>query len=378
MIRSANLMHLTLNMGAGGIENLILTMARHLDPQRFTLSVGCLDSGGVLLKELSSLGCDTFVLSRKEGLDFGLIFRLAKKLRKKNIHILNTHNEAAHFYGCFAGLLARTPVVINTEHSRHYIDGHWRRRLEKKILSIFTHKIVVVSKELQEKSIVRDKIPEKKLEVVLNGIDLGRYTDRNVTKNSSVQGYLRNEFGITATNKVVGIVGRLHPVKNHELLLRALRHIVVVKGEDVSLLLVGDGEQRETLEELAGSLGITNNVHFLGYRQDIPEILQSLNTLVLCSHTEGLPLTLLEAMAAGVPVVVTTGANKSGVIKHGENGLVADPTVESLAAMIIETLDKKISKKLIVPARDLVIRKYSIATTIQHYQALYDQLLNKV
>jgi len=374
----ANLLHLTLSMGAGGIENLIMTMARHIDNQRFTMSVGCLDSGGVLLQEISSLGCNTFVLSRRGGFDFRLILQLAKILRERKIHILHTHNQAAHFYGCLAGKLARTPVIINTEHSRHYIDGHWRRRLEKKGLSFFTDKIVTVSQELRQQSLVRDKIAEKKLEVVLNGIDLSFYNSSGSLQNCSVSENLRQELGIPKSSKVVGIIGRLHPVKNHELLFRSLRHIVFEKQIAVSLLVVGDGELRKTLEDLAESLDIVDNVHFAGYRQDIPQIMTLLDVLVLCSHSEGLPLTLLEAMAAGVPVVVTEGANKSKLVRHCKNGLVADATVESLATMIVDSLDVQVSEKFIPSARELVFRKYSILTTIDRYQGLYDQLLYKL
>jgi len=373
---SANLLHLTLSMGAGGIENLIVTMARHLDNQRFTLTVGCLDSGGILLEEVRSLRCDTFVLSRQGGFDFRLILQLAKILREKKIHILHTHNQAAHFYGCLAGLLARTPVIINTEHSRHYIDGHWRRRVEKKVLSFFTDKIVTVSRELQHQALEKDKISANKLEVVLNGIDLSPYRESNFAC-SSCGHHLRDAFGILPEKKIIGIIGRLHPVKNHELLFKALQVVRVQQQMPVSLLVVGDGELRRTLEELAVTLDIADSVHFTGYRKDIPEILSILDALVLCSHTEGLPLTLLEAMAAGVPVVVTRGANRSGIVQHGRNGLVAEPQVENFAQVIVEILASETREMLIDQARALVFGEYSISTTIEQYQSLYDNFLDK-
>lgn len=374
---NTNLLHLTLSMGVGGIENLILSMARLLDKQRFTVSVGCLDSGGILLKEVNSLGCETFVLSRSDGFDLRLVVQLAKVLRARKIHILHTHNQAAHFYGCLAGLLARTPVVINTEHSRHYIDGHWRRRLEKKVLSYFTDKIVNVSKDLLENSISRDKIAPQKTNLVLNGIDLSFYAASPPNLSLSERAALRAEFDIPEENSIIGIIGRLHPVKNHKLIFEVIQHIVVKRQiTAVSLLVVGDGEQKIYLEELAKSLSITNNVHFAGVRQDIPAILSIVNVLVLCSHTEGLPLTLLEAMAAEVPVIVTEGANKSELIQHGKNGFVADSTIASLAPIVTELLGSANNEKIVNAAKALVYRQYSIDTALTKYQDLYDNLLS--
>ncbi len=373
----ANLLHLTLSMGAGGIENLILTMARHLDQKQFNLTVGCLDSGGILLKEVSAMGIDTFVLSRNDGLDVPLIIQLADILRKRRVHILNTHNQAAHFYGCLAGILARTPVVINTEHSRHYIDGHWRRRLEKRALALFTDKIVTVSKELQHKTILKDKIPQSKVEVLENGIDLSLFRTSGIKNNFSNQSKLRDAFGIPQRHKVIGIIGRLHPVKNHALLFKAIQSMVVDHRISISLLVVGDGELRQTLEEMAVTLGIKENVHFAGFRQDIPDILSILDVLVLCSHTEGLPLTLLEAMAAGVPIVVTDTANKSELVQHDVNGLVADPTVASLSRMLARIFKDEVSEGLTRRAKKLAFSEFDITTTIERYQRLYTQILIK-
>jgi len=373
-MQPANLLHLTLSMGAGGIENLILNMARHLDNTRFTLSVGCLDSGGVLLEEIKSIGCDSFVLQRQAGLDYRLVLQLAKILHDRKIHILHTHNQAAHFYGCLAAFLARTSVVINTEHSRHYIDGYWRRRLEKRFLSMFTDKIVTVSEELRRQSLVRDKISNKKIITIVNGIDLKSYT-KNVPCGQSKEGLaLRLEFGIPRDNKVLGIIGRLHPIKNHALLFDVIHNILNKQQAPVSLLVVGDGELRQPLEDLSRSLGIINNVCFVGYRQDIPEILSLLDALVLCSHTEGLPLTLLEAMAAGVPVVVTASANKSGLVRHRINGLVADSTVASLTEMIDMALKINLVDTLVKKAKETVFQEYSINLTIKQYQHLYENI----
>jgi glycosyltransferase involved in cell wall biosynthesis len=366
--KKSNILHLTLSMDSGGIENLILTMARHIDKDQYSMVVGCLDSGGVLLAEVEKLGIDTFVLSRKPGFDLGLVFRLAGILRRKNISIVHTHNQAAHFYGTLAALFSPVRSVITTEHSRHQIDGHWRRRMEKKILSYFTSTIVEVSEELKTASIERDKVSAEKIEVIVNGIDIEMYSAPSTRLNSIKKEYRVGDFAVT-----LGIVGRLHPIKNHTLLLSAFKELKEFSLSSVQLLIIGEGELREELERECSELGITDFVTFCGYRNDIPELFSIIDCLVLCSHSEGLPLTLLEAMAAGVPIVVTTGANRSRIIENDKNGITVESTPSSLAVGIMRALSQK---ECLVPCGRETVQHYSVTTMVEHYQNIYCSGMN--
>lgn len=366
-----NVAQITLSMGQGGIENLLISLVENQASEHFKTYVYCLDYGGELLPKIESLVVLTRVFKRKPGIDWQLIVALAKCFKKDDIDIVHTHNEASHFYGCLAALLVRKPVVVNTEHSRHYVDGHWRRRLEKKLLSFVTKKIIAVSDELLTASIERDWISPKKLTVVANGVDLKRF----LTRPRSELIKLKQELGIQPNVKIITIIARLNPIKNHALLLDAFA-LLCRTTPLLNLLIVGDGGLRSELEKLSNKLGIANQVTFLGNRSDIPELLAITDVLVLCSHREGLPLVLLEGMAARVPIVVTQGANRSGVIKNQISGFVCEACTEQLAENILYAVDSKTTPNTVDNAEAVVNQDYSIAKTVSLYETIYQKVLD--
>lgn len=359
--------HITLSMMQGGIENLILSLCDGMDRTRFSFYIYCLDSGGDLIRNAEEMGIRTRIFSRRPGIDFGLIFQIGKQLKNDGINIVHTHNEAANFYGCIAGRMSKVPVIINTEHSRHYIDGLWRRRLEKRFLSFLTNKMVIVNEELKNISLSRDKISPSKLEVIVNGVDVEKFSQTTINEGEII----RANLGISLNAKVVIIVARLHPIKNHFLLFDAVQQIAR-EFASLIVLVVGDGEERTKLEGLAIKLGIQNNIIFLGVRTDIPQILKASNVMVLCSQTEGLPLVLLEGMSAKVPIIVTCGANKSGLINDRENGFVCTDTPSDLAKIISGIFSGTVDTSFVkANAYNTVLQCYSIQQTINKYEQLY-------
>ena len=360
---------ITLTMGQGGIENLIISLARVANPEHITYRLYCLDAGGELLAEAEKLGMQARIFNRSPGIDWRLIFTLTRSFRDDGLDVVHTHNQAAHFYGTLAARVAGVPIVINTEHSRHNIQDHRRRRFEKRMLAKITTTMVTVSEELRQLSINNDGIAPDKLAVILNGVDILRFDD---VQDDAVAA-LRLELGIPATAKVLSIVARLHPIKNHLLLLQAVK-ILTEDYPDIRLLVVGDGDERKNLEQLTEELGITRNVLFLGNRSDVPLILKASDVAVLCSLTEGLPLALLEAMAAQTPIIVTNGANRSGLIEHGINGLVAGDQPQELAAAISLCISEKNKYiDMTTAAYNQVILHYSIEKTARDYFNIYTQ-----
>ena len=169
------ILHITLSMDTGGIENFIVNFARKIDRARFNMTVGCLDYGGVLLNEIKHLGHSSFVLCRRPGFDWKLILKLARIFRKEKYKIIHTHNQASHFYGGLAARLARVPCLITTEHSRHNTGTKLRRRIEKGLLYRITDNWVTVSRELAQVASDRDGLPIGGITIVPNGVDLKRF-----------------------------------------------------------------------------------------------------------------------------------------------------------------------------------------------------------
>lgn len=367
--------HITLSMGTGGIEHCICHLAKALDRRSFEMSIGCLDYTGALFETIGQLGIDTFVEHRKPGLDWRLILRLTAFFKAKQYHIVHTHNQASHFYGGIAAKLSGIPILITTEHSRHYIDSSRRRVLEKKFLYQLTDKWVTVSNELYQQCIQTDNLKSGKLCMINNGVPVDdNYFSWEPKENLNIK---KVELGLPADSKIIIMVARLHPIKNHALLLESF---AIEKNQltDTHVLLAGSGKELDALKKLSQKLEIENRVHFLGDRQDISQLLKISNLFVLCSHSEGLPLSLLEACAARLPVLITDSANKAGFIEHQENGIVVDSNKLTLSKALVSMLAESDKlKKLTEVGFQKVSSRFSLTAMARSYERLYLSLARK-
>lgn len=376
MSSKSKIAHITLRMEPGGIEQLIVNFARNVDADQFEIKVYCLDGGGVLLNDIHAIGFESAVLNRQPGFDWRLIRSLARLLHRDGMDIVHSHNEGAHFYGALAARLARVKGVITTEHSRNYIEDRLVvRRMEKRVLSMITDRWICVSRELADISVHEDGLSPQKVTVLTNGIDIDRFIPPPDAE--AVLAALREEIGLSPADKLVLMVARLHPIKNHDLLIRALETLKGVM-DDVHLLFVGDGELKNDLMALADSLGVRERVHFLGYRPDAERFLWLSDIFVLCSRTEGMPLSLLEALAAKTPVLITEGANRAGLIADGVNGKVVAGDAAALAGGMREILQSpEVWRARSEEAFAVVQQRFSLKSMVRGYEAVYRKLLRK-
>ena len=366
--------HITLSMAPGGLENVIVNLTRETNKKLFKVMVGCLDSGGELLDKINAAGFESFITGRKAGLDWQLIPRVAKLFVKNKVHIVHTHNQAAHFYAGIAAKLAKIPILITTEHSRHNTEGMWRRQLEKKILCRISDKWITVSDEMALQSIEQDGLPEGKIHVIKNGVNFSHFNANEKSKMMEAPG-LKRQLGLPEDCRVIIMVARLHPIKNHSLFLESFAGILE-RCPNTHVLIVGDGECLHDLILQSKMLKIDNNVHFLGYREDVSNLLKLSDVFVLCSKTEGLPISLLEACAAEVPVLITNHANKAELINNGVNGTVVTNDKKSLSKGLIEILENYHHNKVMaIKSAELVKNEYSLSNMAKKYDALYMGLL---
>lgn len=366
-------MHLTPSMGHGGIEHIIASLAIQLK-KSYRTSVCCLDNighVGDILRDQKKV--EVFCLDRKPGTDYRLIYNLARLLKDKSIDILHMHNEAALFYGAISAFIARTPVTIATEHSRHFIDEKPIRSIEKHCMSWLVDQIVCVSDELKEKSISMDKVKRTKLRTIMNGVNVQFIASKRLLSTK-----VRLELGILEQQVVIGTVARLHPVKNQHLLLHAFAKLCA-DGMDSRLMFVGDGPLRRNLQELAHLLQVNEKVIFLGNRSDIAELLAAMDIFVLCSFTEGVPLTILEAMSAGLPVIATNVGVNSKLITNGQNGIIVPSNdLESLQEAICALMkDSHLRQRMGQKALKKAIQNFDQKNMIANYDSLYSSLLRK-
>ena len=238
--------------------------------------------------------------------------------------VVHTHTAKAGAVGRTAARTAGVPAVVHTFHG-HVLRGYFSPPVEfffrsvERTLARMTDRIVTLSPALKADLVGMGIAKPEKIDVVPLGMNLDPLLDC-----ASRRGELRSELGIRPDQPLIGIVGRLVPIKNHRLFLEAARSMVD-SGNPARFVLVGDGALRDSLQALAGELGITERVHFLGWKQDMVPVYAALDLLALTSDNEGTPVAVIEAMAAGIPVVSTAVGGVPDVIRNGETGWLVPP-----------------------------------------------------
>lgn len=360
-----NVLHIVLGLEIGGLEKFVLDLVRdcqkHVAPQ-----ILCLQKKGSLGEEIS--GVPILELHASDGFKFSSVLDVARIIKKSNVDIIHTHNPAPHFYGALAGFLTGVPV-LNTKHGRNY-PGSRKKVFLNRLSTVLTSKVVPVSHEAADVCRSIEKIHEKKIHPIWNGVDVGTFSPGNGDKR------LLATLGMSQDDQVVGIVARLSPEKNHSCLLRAFAK---VKNdlEGGRLLVVGDGVLRGQLESEAKSLGIGDRVVFAGSRHDVPGLLRECDIFALSSKTEGLPLTVLEAMACGLPVVATDVGGISEAVLDGETGFLvsSDDCIAMGSSLKALLKDAVLRRKMGAAGRKRVEKYFDSRMTAQRYVDLYRAVL---
>lgn len=361
----------------GGIMTHLLALVKGTDPERFNHLVAC--PPGSLADTLAAADVPTLTIPLHGELspaaDLAAFKTLVRLLKAHRINILHAHGSKAGLISRPAAVAAGVPAVVMTMHNSIFYSGRncWISRLAaaaEGFLSRYTGGIITVSEALRREMIGRAKVSPDKVVTIYNGIQPERYRkapDRN---------YLRAVAGIPPDKKVVGTVCRLAPQKGVGFFLKAAAELTS-RHEETVFLVVGGGPMREQLEREAARLNLRGKVFFTGERQDVNRIMPCLDIFVLSSVTEGFPLTVLEAMASGCPLVASRTGGIPEIVDDGVNGLLVNPgDVSGLAGAVSGLLaDPEKCRKLAGEARRRVEQNFTekemAAQTGALYQALY-------
>jgi glycosyltransferase involved in cell wall biosynthesis len=369
------LLQLIDQLGRGGAEMLQLTFASGLDHTRFELHIAALRprSDVTIVPELRALGLPVTEFNLQSTYDLRALREITAYLRRHRIDIIHTHLPGADIVGRLAGFRTRRPVVstIHNVLADFAIEPRRRRVLERLTAHLWCRKLVVVSDLFRREIADWFGFPLARVPAIPNGVDTGRFARGPDFDRAAVKQALVGSSGPLITS-----VARLYPQKAQHHLIRAAR-IVLDARPDVRVALVGDGPLREPLQAQINDLGLADKIILTGFRPDIPDILAASDLFTLSSAWEGMPVSLLEAMAAGCTAIATEVGGVAQVVTPGATGLLVPPgDPPALAAALLRCLDDPpYARQLAAAGRAWVIQEYGMRAWVAKWERLYLQEL---
>ena len=359
-------LHAVLSLDPGGLERVVVALVRRARLQGQEANVLCLERTGALAKIVEAAGGRVVCAHKPPGLKFGTIRAVNSQLDSLRPNIVHTHQIGALFY--VGGACQRTGIpVVHTEHGKHYggIRARWLGRLAARRAD----RLICVSDDIAESAVRRRVFPERKVQVVPNGIDL-RPFDTPLNTES-----LRRSLNIPSGAVVLGTIGRLAEIKRHELLVRAFAR-VRSNHPDAHLVIVGDGPLRDELSGLSSRLGVGQWVHLVGYQEEPQSFLRAMDVFCLTSRSEGMPLVILEAWAARVPLIASRVGGIPELVEDGQTGLLFCSGDEQDLAQTISKLlgSAELRVALVARAREAVEGKYTQERMCHAYEEEYFRL----
>jgi L-malate glycosyltransferase len=310
--------HLLHGLRVGGAEVLAAALARRLQDQQLRFVFICLDELGTLGEQLQVEGFPVHVLARRPGVDWRCMASLGALLRRERVNLVHAHQYTPFFYSLAARLFVRRLGIIFTEHGRHYPDYPRKKRIWiNRMLLKRRDRVVGVGQSVRTALINNEGIPGERIAVIYNGINIRSFQSRADERQS-----LRRELGFSDQDFLILQVARLDYLKDHATAIRTMTR-VVHNCPTARLLLVGEGPELSKIQQQVREVGLEKHVLLLGLRTDIARLLAAADMFLLTSISEGIPVTLLEAMAAGLPLVSTRVGGVPEVITDGETGLLA-------------------------------------------------------
>jgi len=362
-------LHVTQFLAIGGLETVIIDLCKTIDKNSFEVEVLCLNGYEKLCAQrLSAENIPVHLITKESRYDFRFFLKVSRFIKNHKIDVIHAHS-GCFFYAAVFSLLAKTKKFIYTAHGLPILN-RLQDIVEDNLASFAADTIVAVSFEIRERLAHRTPFARNKLKTIINGIDcdIFRPTERLKQAPKKI-----NRYGLSSNIFWIGSVGRIEPVKNYPMLLRAVARMKSASPRPVGLVLVGDGSQLEEIKNLATELGIEQKVKFLGKQYRIQEILPLLDVFALPSTTEGTSIALLEAQASGVPAVVTNVGGNGYIIKNGWNGYLCEANdIDSMANHLDRLYNSpEILSAMKINSRKLIKKNFKLDSMTKQYQALY-------
>lgn len=353
----------------GGAEVMVLGLLNGLDRRDF-LPLLCTMGTDAIVSKAQAIGCQTTTLPLFRGKrDLSFLRSLIKVFRQHRPNIIHSHFFLPSFYSSIAGTLLNIPV-ISTFHLCDVMETRFERFCMRLLICLSKKVVTVCNFQADHFGLKRDS---ERLQIIRNGIKTS-YAANRISYKQIVEGKRRLKFA--EHHKLLICVGNFRKVKGHSILVDAMQ-MIVKQMPDVHLLLAGDGPLKQQLVMQCRERGIVDNVHFLGFVEDIATVLPLADIFVSPSLSECTSLAIMEAMAAGVPVIATAVGGNIEMIEHGKTGMLVSANSPSEIAKSVQFMlsRKDVAEELARNGVELSSREHSITSMVRSYEGLYRKLL---
>jgi len=358
--------------GTGGAETVVLHLAQGIDRERFDVKA-VLFRDGWLREKLEKSGIDTTVIKTSRGYDLGLILNMRRLIKLHSVDVVHSHLPDANAYSVLASRLAGVPCVVTYHGNINSVSGPADSGGIKLVLvRLLASKAVAVSDYLRTEYLLKAGFKPDKTVKIYNGVDWRKF-DSSFDRNEK-----RRKLGYTDDDRIVGIVANLRPAKGYDYFIEAAARIAR-ENPNAKFLIAGHEREhiRNKLDSQIESLGIGDSVQFLGFREDIPELIRCFDLFILSSVTEGLSIATIEAMGAGIPVVVTASGGPEEIVDDGVTGLIVPiRDADALASGALRLLgDSDLATRITDAAKKSVRERFGSYQMVEAYQRLYDECI---
>jgi len=364
--RPVRVLHVVPQLRLGGMERGVVKLVNGLAERQIASSICTFDARLDRLKDAIDPRVPVHALGRRHGNDPRLVWRLVQLLRRDRPDIVHTHAWGALCEGYAAARLARVPRFVHGEHGT--MELRRRNRLVQRLIWNRADRVLSVSANLAARMAREVGVARRRIHVITNGADLARF-------GAVPRAAARRALQLGDREFVVGTVGRLVPVKDHGTLVALLVELRRL-GLECRALVVGDGPLRAELEQRARAAGLGSSLRVLGDRGDVEQVLAALDVFVLTSVSEGLPNSVLEAMASRLPVVATQVGGVDELVEHGRTGLLAGARDAAALAAAVSTLarDGGLRQQMGAAGRRKATTEFGLDRMLEQYARVYLEL----
>jgi len=363
---SLRILHTEWSDGWGGQERRIISEMEGMMKRGHQMVLATRPSCRIL-GEAQQRGIPVLPMTMKGKFDLGTIFMLARYLKAEHIQVVNTHSGIDSWIGALAAKLAGTPVLVRTRHLNIPLKRAWHN-----FVHFLPDNLVTCGETMSRHLAEKCSFPEEQLTSIPTGIDFPRFTPAHTRQKT------RQALDIPEGDFLILMVGVIRSVKRHEIALRAFR-LLLDQHPAARLVLAGEGPMQERMEQLAAELAIADRVHFLGHREDVPDLLGAADLVLLTSSSEGVPQAVTQALGLGVPVVATAVGGVPELVIHERTGLLVPPENAQATAEAIARLadDPVLAARLGEEGRRHVMAEFSLEAMLDKTECLYRTLLEK-